>query len=137
MHFFNLKYFFLIYFYFSERQIKLNYFLRQGMGLNSFGHQKTADRIEGIELLRKHENMPEGYKMEFEEILDDVQLKKLKILKMKYNAEKIQHKSTSLSTRDINSMAGDKKQMKKFEEDCEDDEDNIDSKHFFLFFIFL
>ena len=66
------------------------------------------DRIEGIELLRKHENLPEGYKLEFEEILDDIQLKKLKILKMKYNAEKIQHKSTALSKKDINSMAGEK-----------------------------
>merc|ERR1712151_178590 len=80
------------------------------------------DRIEGIELLRKHENLPEGYKLDHEEILDDVQLKKLRILKMKYNAEKIQHKATALSRKDINSMAGDAKQMKKFEEDYEDEE---------------
>lgn len=89
------------------------------------------DRIEGIELLRKHENLPEGYKLEYEEILDDVQLKKLRILKMKYNAEKIQHKGTSLSKKDINSMAGDSKQMKKFEEDyeeMEENEDDIESK---------
>jgi hypothetical protein len=66
------------------------------------------DRIEGIELLRKHENLPEDYKLEFEEILDDIQLKKLKILKMKYNAEKIQHKGTALTKKDINSMAGEK-----------------------------
>jgi hypothetical protein len=89
------------------------------MGLNSFGAKKAVDRIEGIELLRKHENLPEGYKLEYEEILSDIQLKKLKILKMKYNAEKIQHKSTSLTTKDINSMAGDKRKIKKFEEDAD------------------
>lgn len=60
--------------------------------------------------------------MEYETILDDVQLKKLKILKMKYNAEKIQHKSTGISKSDINQMAGDKEKSnknlkKKFEED--------------------
>ena len=91
--------------------------------------------------MRKHENLPEDYKLEFEEILDDVQLKKLKILKMKYNAEKIQHKSTALTRKDINEMAGDKKQMKKFEEDCEEgefdededeeNEDDIESKNIF------
>ncbi len=66
--------------------------------------------------------------MEYETILDDVQLKKLKILKMKYNAEKIQHKSTGISKSDINKMAGDKQKMKKeskkkYAEDELDDED--------------
>jgi len=51
--------------------------------------------------------------MEYETILDDVQLKKLKILKMKYNAEKIQHKNTGISKSEIDLMAGDKSKSKK------------------------
>jgi hypothetical protein len=97
------------------------------------------DRIEGIELLRKHENLPEGYNLEFEEILDDIQLKKLKILKMKYNPEKIQHKSTGLSKKDINSMAGEKVKsslkektekinIKKYEEDQENENEELEEE---------
>lgn len=50
--------------------------------------------------------------MEYETILDDVQLKKLKILKMKYNAEKIQHKNTGISKTEIDLMAGEKVKSK-------------------------
>lgn len=91
--------------------------------------------------------------MEYECILDDVQFKKLKILKMRYNAEKLQHKSTGISTGDINAMAGEKrikskgkknilKKTKYQNEDEEDekdiedlediDEDELESKKYIL-----
>ena len=57
-----------------------------------FGDSKNYDGIEGIELLKKLENKPKDYKMEFEEILSEKQLKKLKALKIKYAAELIHHK---------------------------------------------
>ena len=57
-----------------------------------FGDSKNYDGIEGIELLKKLENKPKDYKMEYEEILSDKQLKQLKALKIKYAAELIQHK---------------------------------------------
>ena len=57
-----------------------------------FGDAKNNDTIEGIELLKKLERKPKEYKMEYEEILSDKQLKQLKALKIKYAAELIQHK---------------------------------------------
>ena len=57
-----------------------------------FGDAKNNDTIEGIELLKKLEKKPKEYKMEYEEILSDKQLKQLKALKIKYAAELIQHK---------------------------------------------
>ena len=57
-----------------------------------FGDSKYYDGIEGIELLKKLENKPKDYKMEYEEILSEKQLKQLKALKIKYAAELIQHK---------------------------------------------
>lgn len=39
-------------------EILINF--RNDIGISSFGQLKTTDRIEGIELLRKHENLPEG-----------------------------------------------------------------------------
>ena len=57
-----------------------------------FGDIKNNDTIEGIELLKKLEKKPKEYKMEYEEILSDKQLKQLKALKIKYAAELIQHK---------------------------------------------
>ena len=57
-----------------------------------FGDSKNYDGIEGIELLKKLENKPKDYKMEYEEVLSEKQLKQLKVLKIKYAAELIQHK---------------------------------------------
>jgi protein SDA1 len=57
-----------------------------------FGDAKFHDTIEGIELLKKLEKKPKEYKMEYEELLSDKQLKQLKALKVKYAAELIQHK---------------------------------------------
>ena len=73
----------------------------------AFGTNKVDDTIEGIELLKKLEKKPKDYRMEYEEILDDKQLKKLKALKLKYNAELIQHKKTGITDKDINEMVGD------------------------------
>jgi protein SDA1 len=72
-----------------------------------FGQSKAEDTIDGIDLLKRHENLPKDYKMEYDVILDDMQLKKLKVLKMKFNAEKVQNKKINLSRGDINEMAGD------------------------------
>ena len=57
-----------------------------------FGEAKLNDTIDGIELLKKLEKKPKEYKMEYEELLSDKQLKQLKALKVKYAAELIQHK---------------------------------------------
>ena len=57
-----------------------------------YGNNKIDYGIEGIELLKKLEKKPKEYKMEYEELLSDKQLKQLKALKVKYAAELIQHK---------------------------------------------
>jgi hypothetical protein len=44
--------------------------------------------------------------MEYDVVLDDKQLKKLKVLKLKYNAEKVQRKNLGITKDDINDMAG-------------------------------
>jgi len=78
-----------------------------------YGHSKVSTTIEGIDLLKKHENLPDEYRMEYDVVLDDMQLKKLKVLKMKYNAEKVQNKKIKLSKGDIDQMAGEKKKKEK------------------------
>lgn len=83
-----------------------------------FGQNKASDTIEGIDLLRQHEKLPEDYKMEYDILLDDKQLKKLKILKMKFNAEKVQSRKVNVSKKIINEWAGDKNA-----EESEDEED--------------
>ena len=69
----------------------------------------------GIELLKKHENLPEDYRMEHDVLLDDLQLKKIRVLRMKYSAEKIQNKKINLSRKDINDMVGDRDQDEEAE----------------------
>lgn len=95
-----------------------------------FGQAKVSDSIDGIELLKKHDNLPKDYRMEYEEILDDKQLKKLKILRMKYNAEKIQNRKINLSKNEIDGMAGvdEEKEKENNENDSEDDYEEIESK---------
>jgi protein SDA1 len=94
-----------------------------------FGQSKADDTIDGIDLLKRHENLPKDYKMEYDVILDDMQLKKLKVLKMKFNAEKVQNKKINLNRRDINEMVGDESVGDQDEDeehnfaDGEDDED--------------
>jgi protein SDA1 len=85
-----------------------------------YGQNKVNDSIDGIELLKRHEKMPENYRLEYEQVLDDIQLKKLKVLRMKYSVEKIQNKKLNLSAGDINEMAGDKENIdSRFEEDLD------------------
>ena len=86
-----------------------------------YGQSKAESGIEGIELLKKHEKLPDDYKMEYDVILDDMQLKKLKVLKMKFNAEKVQNKKINLSRGDINGMVG-----AEDEDSYADGEDNED-----------
>lgn len=89
--------------------------------------------------------------MEYETILDDIQLKKLKILKMKYNAEKIQHKNTGISKSEIDQMAGEKgekkskkKLNKSYEEDQEEyeegeeiNESDLESKNILIIYLLI
>lgn len=88
-----------------------------------FGQDKVTDTIDGIELLKRHENLPKEYKMEHDVILDDIQLKKLKVLKLKYNAEKLQHRNLGLSKEDVNDMAGDNLDNEEDEGNDADDEE--------------
>ena len=91
-----------------------------------YGQNKVTETIEGIDLLRKHENLPDDFKMEYETILDDQQLKKLKILRMKYNAEKIQHTKLKLNKNDINQMAGEHLDKYKRINNIDENEDELD-----------
>ena len=93
----------------------------KGNGEISFGDNNFDYGIEGIELLKKLEKKPKDYKMDQEEILDEKQLKKLKALKIKYEAELMQHRKVGISDQDINEMVGEKK---KFNEDIENNENN-------------
>ena len=93
----------------------------KGNGEISFGDNNFDYGIEGIELLKKLEKKPKDYKMDQEEILDEKQLKKLKALKIKYEAELLQHRKVGITDQDINDMVGDKK---KFNEDNENNENN-------------
>jgi protein SDA1 len=88
-----------------------------------FGQSKASESIEGIELLKRHEKLPEDYKMEYDVILDDMQLKKLRVLRMKFNAEKVQNKKINLDRKDINEMAGDKNEDDESHGDVEDNQD--------------
>ena len=92
--------------------------IEKGFG---FGDSKNYDGIEGIELLKKLENKPKDYKMEYEEILSEKQLKQLKALKIKYAAELIQHKKI----KDEDVIKGVKKEKEENnEEKVENEEDN-------------
>ena len=93
----------------------------KGNGEISFGDNNFDYGIEGIELLKKLEKKPKDYKMDQEEILDEKQLKKLKALKIKYEAELLHHSKVGITDQDINDMVGDKK---KFNEDNENNENN-------------
>ena len=93
----------------------------KGNGEISFGDNNFDYGIEGIELLKKLEKKPKDYKMDQEEILDEKQLKKLKALKIKYEAELLQHRKVGITDQDINDMVGDKK---KFNEDNENNEND-------------
>ena len=95
------------------------YGIEKGFG---FGDSKNYDGIEGIELLKKLENKPKDYKMEYEEILSERQLKQLKALKIKYAAELIQHKK--IKDEDVIKNVNKKNlQNMKNEEEIENDED--------------
>ena len=85
-----------------------------------FGDAKFHDTIEGIELLKKLEKKPKEYKMEYEELLSDKQLKQLKALKVKYAAELIQHKKI----KDEDVIKNVPKQKKEKEDGNEDNEEN-------------
>ena len=84
-----------------------------------FGDAKFHDTIEGIELLKKLEKKPKEYKMEYEELLSDKQLKQLKALKVKYAAELIQHKKI----KDEDVIKNVPKQKKEKEDGNEDNEE--------------
>ena len=87
-----------------------------------FGEAKLNDTIDGIELLKKLEKKPKEYKMEYEELLSDKQLKQLKALKVKYAAELIQHKKI----KDEDVIKNIPKQ-KKNNNDNDNEEDNMEN----------
>ena len=86
----------------------------KGTGEISFGDNKFDDGIE------------EDYKMDQEEILDEKQLKKLKALKIKYEAELLQHKKTGITDNDINEMVGEKKKYKEDKNENEEEDENLE-----------
>ena len=103
---------------------KYNYTIQDNLE-NSFNNSG----IEGIDLLKKHEGIDDNYAIECNEFLTDKQLKKIKILKLKENAEAIQKIRLKLNSNDVNIMAGDdvkinKKVISKKHEEDEDDEDD-------------
>lgn len=70
---------------------------------------KITDQIEGIDLLKYHLGMSQDYKLEQDQLLTDNQLKKLRLLKLKENAEAVQRIKLKLSNSDINQMLGEKR----------------------------
>jgi protein SDA1 len=90
-----------------------------------YGQSKVSDTIDGIDLLKKHENLPDDYRMEHDVLLDDLQLRKIKVLRMKYAAEKVQNKKVNLSKDDINDMVGDKREEEN-EEDMGEELEELD-----------
>ena len=98
----------------------------KGNGEISFGDNNFDYGIEGIELLKKLEKKPKDYKMDQEEILDEKQLKKLKALKIKYEAELLQHKKTGITDNDINEMVGEKKKYKEDKNENEEEDENLE-----------
>jgi protein SDA1 len=91
-----------------------------------FGDAKNNDTIEGIELLKKLEKKPKEYKMEYEEILSDKQLKQLKALKIKYAAELIQHKKIKDEDVIKNLPKNNNKENNDNEENCNDNEEEME-----------
>ena len=91
-----------------------------------FGDSKNYEGIEGIELLKKLENKPKDYKMEYEEILSEKQLKQLKALKIKYAAELIQHKK--IKDEDVIKGAEKVKNKKDNEEEKNPENNNDDEE---------
>lgn len=87
--------------------------------------QKSSGGIDGIDLLRRYEKLPEGYRMELDTILDDAQLKKLRLLKMKYAAEKVQRKKVDISENDMEEMLG-RKRKRTYKEDEEVKEGEVE-----------
>jgi hypothetical protein len=57
-----------------------------------YGKQKLNYDVDGLELLRKAENLPEGTNMAAERILDDNDLKKIRYLKLKAAVKKVDRK---------------------------------------------
>ena len=91
-----------------------------------FGDAKNNDTIEGIELLKKLEKKPKEYKMEYEEILSDKQLKQLKALKIKYAAELIHHKKIKDEDVIKNLPKNNNKENNDNEENSNDNEEEME-----------
>jgi len=82
--------------------------------------------------LNHHINCVLDYKVEYEEVLDNLAHKKIKLLKMKQAAEKIQNHKVTLTSQDVDKMLdlkvdkmkSNKKNTKAFKEDGKVDYDN-------------
>ena len=104
-----------------------------------FGKNQASEGIEGIELLKAHEGIDQDYKMEANQLLTDDQLKKLRVLRLKQNAEAVQSIKLNLN---IDKMLGDEatsksKKRKQYEENLKtkneeelDEEDEDEDKEY-------
>ena len=70
----------------------------------------VKDGIEGVDLLKLNEGIDSDYKLECNELLTDNQLKKLRLLKLKANAEAVQRIRLNLTNNDISKMLGEKRE---------------------------
>mmetsp|Transcript_6113 Transcript_6113/g.6343 ORF Transcript_6113/g.6343 Transcript_6113/m.6343 type:complete len:860 (+) Transcript_6113:18-2597(+) len=75
-----------------------------------YTHMNVPNSIEGMDLLKMHEGMSQNYQLESNELLTDKQLKKLRLLRMKENAESVQRIRLNLSKGDVNEMLGEKRE---------------------------
>ena len=73
---------------------------------DKYGYDQANDTIEGVDLLKAYEGLPQNYKLECNQLLSDVQLKKLRLLKLKENAEAVQRIRLNLTNSDIKEMMG-------------------------------
>ncbi len=65
-----------------------------------YGRQKVFTDIDGLDLLKKAENLPEEYNMATERILTDADLKKIRYLKLKNVVKRVDRKGFRDSDKD-------------------------------------
>jgi protein SDA1 len=71
-----------------------------------YGIGKVNDSIEGTDLLKYYDGLPQNYKLECNQLLTDSQLKKIRLLRLKENAEAVQRIRLHLTGSDIKGMIG-------------------------------
>lgn len=90
---------------------------------DEFGQQAASTDIDGIELLREYEGLPEGTNILADRVLTNDDLKKIKILKMRKLAEKAQSKAkTDFKLQGLEIIDD------RFNEDQKEDDSDMDSE---------